>query len=354
MLKCLTLFCLAAIACTAADIAPAPEKVAGFKPKSAIEIRGDYRFISSNGIPDHQPGAFPNPGNPNTISEQKYEFRVPLHPKATATTSHVRGPVLFGVALNGVPFDPGTAEVWNGNFEWRYEALTGGLNLGLDSSNGHVQPGGKYHYHALPTGMIDRISIDKQKMVLVGYAADGFPIYSQYGYNDPNDIKSGVKKMKASFKVKEGDRPAGAPPGKYDGKFAADWEYVKGLGDLDECNGRVGVTPEYPEGTFHYYITEDYPFVPRFFKGETDASFRKNDMGGGPGGPGRRGPGFGPPRGPGFGPPGGPGAGGPPLDGGDAGHPPTRGQMLERAKQLTEEAKRLTDEAEKLKEPAPK
>ena len=349
MLKYLTALWLAALTCPAADAPPVPETVAGFKPKSTIEIRGDYRFITSNGVPDHQPGAFPNPGNPNTISEQKYEFRVPLHPKAAETPSIVRGPVLFGVALNGVPFDPGTAEVWNGNREWRYEALTGGLNLGLDSSNGHVQPGGKYHYHALPTGMIDRIAVDKQKMVLVGYAADGFPIYSQYGYTDPNDVKSGVKKMKASFKIKDGERPAGAPPGKYNGNFAADWEYVKGLGDLDECNGRVGVTPDYPEGTFHYYITEDYPFVPRNFKGETDASFRKNDMGGpgGPGGPGRRGPGFGPPpRGPDFGLP--PPGGVPPSD------PPTREQLLARAKQLSDEAKRLTDEAEKLKEPAPK
>ncbi len=356
MLKRLGVCWFVALSCLAADVAPVPEKVAGFKPKAVIEVRGDFRYITANGIPDHEPGVFPNPGNPNAISEQKYEFKMPVHPKANEAAKHVQGPNLFGVALNGVPFDPGTAEMWNGNFQWKYEALTGGLNLGLDSSNGHVQPGGKYHYHALPTGMIDRISVDKQKMVLVGYAADGFPIYSQYGYTDPNDVKSGVRKMKGSYKVKDGERPAGAPPGKYDGKFAADWEYVKGQGDLDDCNGRMGATLEYPEGTYHYYITEDYPFIPRAFRGEPDASFRKMDGRGPRGGPGG-GPGFGPPsRGPGFGPPGGGGPGGPGGPGGgfggEPGGPPlklTREQLLERAKQFTDEAKRLTEEAEKLK-----
>ncbi|MEI6233510.1 MAG: YHYH protein [Planctomycetota bacterium] len=349
----------------AAEQAPAN---GGFKPRATIEVRGEYRYITSNGIPDHEPGKFPNPGNPNVISEQKYEFRVPVAPKL-GESGRRAGPMLFGVALNGVPFDPGTAETWNGNFQWRFEAITGGINLGLDKSNAHVQPGGKYHYHALPTGLIDRISVEKQKMVLVGYAADGFPIYSQYGYNDPKDVKSGVRKMKGSYKTKDGNRPADAPPGKYDGRFAADWEYVKGLGDLDECNGRVGATAEYPDGIYHYYITEDYPFIPRQFKGEPDASFAKRDgpPGGGRGPGGRQG--GGPPGGPGFGPPrGGPGGPGGPPPGernGDFGGPgqqppplekrdaapekPDPEKMLEHAAKLMEEAKRLTDDAAKLK-----
>ena len=34
-----------------------------------------------------------------------------------------------------------------------------------------------------------------------------------------------------------------------------DWNYVGGMGDLDECNGRWGPTPEYPEGTYYYVST---------------------------------------------------------------------------------------------------
>ena len=35
-------------------------------------IEGDYRIISSDGLPDHETGAFPNRGNPNRISAQRY------------------------------------------------------------------------------------------------------------------------------------------------------------------------------------------------------------------------------------------------------------------------------------------
>ena len=40
------------------------------------------------------------------------------------------------------------------------------------------------------------------------------------------------------------DQPGGA----YDGIFVEDFEYVPGSGDLDECGGRTGVTPEFPGG----------------------------------------------------------------------------------------------------------
>jgi hypothetical protein len=53
------------------------------------------------------------------------------------------------------------------------------------------------------------------------------------------------------------------------GHFTSDWKYVVGSGDLDECNGRYGVTPEFPKGTYHYYITDTYPFVQRCVKGNT-------------------------------------------------------------------------------------
>ena len=51
------------------------------------------------------------------------------------------------------------------------------------------------------------------------------------------------------------------------GTFAQDWEYVAGLGDLDECNGRTGVTPEFPLGIYHYFATDSYPFLQRCVKG---------------------------------------------------------------------------------------
>jgi len=108
--------------------------------------------------------------------------------------------------------------------------------------------------------------------------------------------------------MKKGNRPKGddGPGSKYDGTFEQDFEFVEGSGDLDKSNGRTGATPEYPEGTYYYVATADYPFIPRIFHGTPDSSFAKR-MGpppGGPGGPdgppgrrGRRGPppGEGPP-----------------------------------------------------------
>lgn len=37
--------------------------------------------------------------------------------------------------------------------------------------------------------------------------------------------------------------------------YLEDFEYVPGLGDLDEHNGRFAVTPDSPGGTYAYYAT---------------------------------------------------------------------------------------------------
>jgi hypothetical protein len=166
-----------------------------------------------------------------------------------------------------------------------------------------VQPTGAYHYHGLPTGLIDQLRQEngKDKMLLIGYAADGYPMYAEYGHEKADDAKSPLKKLKSSYHMNEGNRPKGddGPGGKYDGTFEQDFEFVESSGDLDESNGREGVTPEYPDGTYYYVATADYPFIPRSFHGKPDRSFEKQFGPGGPGGPrrgglsgrgGRRGP----------------------------------------------------------------
>ena len=248
---------------------------------------------------------FPNARNPHQIREQNYTFKLPLQPKLQLKpTPLVRQP--WGIAVNGVLFDPGTAEYWRGDRQgkWNYEALSGKLNLGLDTNHAHVQPNGAYHYHGLPTALWTSISMGKPGMHLLGWGADGFPIYGPYAFSDPNDSKSPLRKMKSSYQIKTGLRTDG-PGGRYDGTFTADYTYQSGSGDLDVCGGRLGVTPEFPDGTYYYVLTEDYPFIPRLFKGQPDPSFQRRM--GGPGmrnGPppgnnrGGRGPGFRGPRSP--------------------------------------------------------
>jgi hypothetical protein len=97
--------------------------------------------------------------------------------------------------------------------------------------------------------------------------------------------------MKSSYRLKSGTRPGSpdGPGGNYDGAFTADYEFVKGSGDLDECNGRFGVTPEFPQGTYYYCLTEEFPFASRYWRGTPDQSFLKRGGPGGPGGPGGKG-----------------------------------------------------------------
>lgn len=250
----------------------------------SIEVRDGYRYISANGIPNHETGSFPNAGNPNTISAQDHAYRVTLTPQLTDSITTVRP--AFGIALNGVPFEPGTGEFWNQDRQagWRFEALTGFIDLGTDEHNAHVQPTGSYHYHGVPMGLV-QASATEAGITHLGYGADGFPVYGPHGYADANDASSGLVDVQSSYRLKAGLRPDG-PGGLYDGAFSNDFEYVEGLGDLDECNGRFGVTPEHPEGIYHYYLTEMFPFIPRCVKGTPDESFamRGGGHGGGPNG----------------------------------------------------------------------
>ena len=124
-----------------------------------------------------------------------------------------------------------------------------------------------------------------RKMIQVGWAADGFPIYAIWGYADAKDASSKLAELKSSYRLKSGNRPAdsNSPGGKYDGTYMQDFEYVKGSGDLDEANGRFGVTPEFEKGTYYYVLTEKFPMVPRMFKGTPDRSFVHGPPGGGRG-----------------------------------------------------------------------
>ena len=106
---------------------------------------------------------------------------------------------------------------------------------------------------------------------VIGFAADGFPIFGSY-FND-NGI---ILKVTSSYQLKPGQRTAVNginPGGSYDGTFVDDYEYVSGLGDLDECNGMS------INGIYGYYVTEAYPWVLGCFKGTPDTSFNKSGAG---------------------------------------------------------------------------
>ncbi|GAB2887888.1 YHYH protein [Microbulbifer echini] len=243
-----------------------------------VTLQGAWRVIEANGISAHKTGAFPNSGNPHEIATQRYKYQVPTSPKMAAKPTSVTLQN-FGIAVNGVPFDPSAAEWYLGNRGlWRYEALSGAVPLGVDENYAHVQPNGAYHYHGLPSGLLARLQVNADRhSALIGWAADGFPIYALYGYNEGGNEESGIVKMHSSYRVKSGQRPKGhaQPGGYYDGTFVADYEFVEGAGSLDECNGRFVRTPDFPLGTYAYFLTEEWPIIPRCFRGTPSKDFRR-------------------------------------------------------------------------------
>ena len=229
------------------------------------------RVLSANGVPNHPVGTFPGPGNPNRIAAVPTAATYVLSPtKATSPTTVITS----GYGINGVKMEPATAgtcgdtggtscNLAGGGGAWNIEALGQSVfNFGVDSNNAHVQPNGAYHYHGMPEGLISKLGGNASSTTLVGWAPDGFPIYARDG------------NARSSYRLKSApnaNRPAtNAYPM---GSFSQDYEYVAGLGDLDECNGRSGVTPEFPAGIYHYVITSTYPYISRCVKG-TPASIR--------------------------------------------------------------------------------
>ena len=114
----------------------------------------------------------------------------------------------------------------------------GAGKLGLDAQNAHVDRRGLYHYHGVAPALAEA------EGTLIGYAAYGFQIH----YAGASAVPS--------YMLKPGTR-ATAPGGAHDGTYVEDWQYVEGLGNLDECNGAtVG-------GQYMYFATDTYPFYPR-------------------------------------------------------------------------------------------
>ena len=227
-----------------------------FTNASSVRISGTniikddlYRYITSNGLPNHDIGNFPNQYNPNKIQPQEHEFRVTLFPEKMSEPKEKRG--VIGVALNGIPFEPGTNEFWKGDRRFNYEAIGGSKKMGLDINNAHVQANGTYHYHGIPPALVN------MSLSHVGYAADGHRIYV-----------SARDRYRSSYRLKQGNRKEG-PKGRHNGDFTSDYEYIEGRGDLDECNGTV------VNGEYVYFATKEFPFLPRCLFGEVDPSFER-------------------------------------------------------------------------------
>jgi hypothetical protein len=259
------------------------EATDGLTSTASWTCTSSTRSLTANGLPDHPVGTFPNANNPNSISAQSVSFSATLSP-SQASSDTAGGESALSYALNGVKFDPATAgscptgatstsdcSLLGGSGTWTIEAFgQSTFDFGLDLNNAHVQPNGAYHYHGMPVGILNNnvVSSSNIKMLLIGFAPDGYPIYARYGHTTATDATSALKVITSSWELKttpDSGRPSTSiiPMG----AFTQDYQYVAGSGDLDECNGRFDVTPEFPNGIYHYYATDTWPYLTRCWKG---------------------------------------------------------------------------------------
>lgn len=261
------------------------------------EIDSGVIHIRASGLPYHSTGS--NIATPAV--EQNYSRIWPFNGGANvaATSSPSRSSGVIGFWLNGVAIvSPDLAdfvpEGYQALAEFNYNlGYTSYSNVSVDLATGVVRDNLQYVYVGNPTtawltgvgnvsatvGVAEVTAINYYDGSLVhadghskilGFAADGYPIYGPFGYIVGTDSASGIRRMASGYVLKNSSYRVGTEASDTSaypmGIFVNDYEY-SGLGDLDQHNGRYCVTPDYPNGTYAYFITTDsnsnlvYPYV---------------------------------------------------------------------------------------------
>jgi len=268
---------------------------------------------------------FPNfPGNTATT------YRIPRTPTAfngSITTGFgsigyfVDGVALFDATdtfsyINSRGSDGSPGGGGRGDGVWNRDAY---VNEGItfDAANAH-QAQNLHHYHAnapavrhLLGGSVDydadaNVYTEKfngNHSPILGWVSDGHPIYGPYGYDDPEDPDSPVRRMISGYQKRDGSngstnlnrtgrttlprwanrlqgRTTTLATNRYGpnvsttytlGHYLEDYAYMGDLGlsqgfdfDLDGYNGRFCVTPEFPEGVWAYFTTIEADGTPVF------------------------------------------------------------------------------------------
>ena len=105
---------------------------------------------------------------------------------------------------------------------------------------------------------------NKTHSPIIGFAYDGNPIYGPFGHRDPLDDNSPIVRMTSSYTLNQ-DRAGGPALVNYPlGSFVDDYKYTHKSGSLDENNGRFCITPDFPTGTYAYFLTINSDQVPQF------------------------------------------------------------------------------------------
>ena len=242
------------------------------KPALSVTCSKTELKVTSNGMISF---AF-EPKTPNALSTQEWSWSVPLNPvKASATTTIRNVLGTLGFTVSGLPIY-GPTEGPQPPAQAFGDPV---YNKIMDTCGGHTGPAREYHHHAIT--LAQQCNLSKQK--ILGYALDGFPIYTTLGCLNTKCTKSAV--MRSGY-VRTGDPTTNS----WDAYI---FKTSKATGVLDACNGRTQ-----PDGTYGYHVTTDFPYIIGCFAGT--ATLPKGRAGGPMppmGGPGQPMDGQGPPMG---------------------------------------------------------
>ena len=232
------------------------------KPTIAVACSKTELKVSSNGMI-----SFPfEQKTPNSLTSQEWNWSVPLNPTKAKTVTSIRNVLgTLGFTVSGLPI--------YGPTEGQQPAAQAFgdpvYNKILDTCGGHTGPSREYHHHAIT--LVEQCNLSKQS--ILGYALDGFPIYTTLGCLDKKCTKSTL--MKSGY-IKTGNPVSNT----WD---AYTYKASKSTSVLDACNGRTQ-----PDGTYGYHATTDFPYIIGCFTGTATLS---KGRAGGPmppmGGPGK-------------------------------------------------------------------
>jgi len=209
------------------------------------------------------------------------------------------------LAVEVVTFDPGFAHQPGNNGQYHYHAQPKALRHQLgDNTKASYNAATNTYSYAEDTSNLHHSPI-------LGWCYDGYPIYGPYGYSVASDPSSPVTRMRTGFQIRDGSRgttnlattgrvslprwaataqgyanpsnlvsvplaateygptidykSTGPGAATYSlGRYIGDYEYLGDRGylqgtdfDLDQYNGRQCVTPDFPGGTYAYFVAID-------------------------------------------------------------------------------------------------
>ena len=294
----------------------------------SVYSSSNWVYFHTTGLASHTMGAwstgFPNlPANQHVLYRIPRTNLITIPATKTQTALGAIGYFVDGVAM----FDSRDGYVWTGSAEsgsgtgyWNRDAYVN-ESATFDPAYAHQENTGTYHYHANPIALRyligDHVSYNSSARTyyeatnpvtkhspILGWVRDGYPIYGPYGYAVSNNTASGVRLMVSGYVLRNGkygtdnltntlrtNLPAWAqrlyginsagptdlsayPIGRYmeDKAYLGDLtnsatgqKYVQGTDyDLDEYNGRWCVTPEFPQGTYAYFVSISSNGAPLF------------------------------------------------------------------------------------------